>query len=127
VEPARDLVAVAAELAAGVELREDDRERGQSLLRHDVHRDARAPVRDAHRVVRPDDHLDLRVAAGEGLVDRVVHDLVDEVVEASLARRSDVHPGAQADGLEALENGDVLSGIGGFGHEKSPGNNALSG
>ena len=44
VEAARDLVAVAAELAARVELREDDRQRGQPLLLHHVDRDSRAPV-----------------------------------------------------------------------------------
>ena len=51
------------------------------------------------------------VSARERLVDRVVDDLVDEVVEASRARRADVHARAQADRLEALENGDVLGGI----------------
>ena len=41
-EAARDLVAVAAELAAGVELREHDRQRGQALLLDHVDRDAAA-------------------------------------------------------------------------------------
>ena len=44
VEAARDLVAVAAELPAGVELREDDGQRGQALLLHHVDRDAAAGV-----------------------------------------------------------------------------------
>ena len=46
--------------------------------------------------------------AGQGLVDGVVDDLVDEVVQAAHAGRADVHAGALADGLEALEDGDVL-------------------
>src|SRR5919108_4938237 len=65
-------------------------------------------------------HLDEVVPTRERLVDRVVHNLVDQVVEASRARRADVHTGSQTDGLEALENGDVLCGVGGFSHQKSP-------
>ena len=58
------------------------------------------------------------VAARERLVDGVVDDLVDEVVEAARARRADVHAGAQADRLEALEHGDVLCGVRSLGHNK---------
>ena len=60
------------------------------------------------RVVRVDGDLDLVALAGQRLVDRVVHDLVDEVMEAADARRADVHAGALAHRLEALEDGDVL-------------------
>ena len=50
----------------------------------------------------------MRVAvAGHGLVDGVVDDLPDEVVEAARAGGADVHAGALADGLEALE--DLMS------------------
>ncbi len=51
VQAARDLVAVAAELAAGVELREDDLERRAPLVGHDVDRDARSAVANGDRVV----------------------------------------------------------------------------
>ena len=50
-----------------------------------------------------------RVAvAGQRLVHRVVHDLVDEVVQAADPGRADVHAGTLANGLEALEDRDVL-------------------
>jgi hypothetical protein len=91
VEAAGDLVALAAELPAGVELRQDDGHGGQALVRHHVDRDARAVVADGHRVVGMERHLDEVGAAGEGLVDRVVDNLVDEVMEASRARGADVH------------------------------------
>jgi hypothetical protein len=44
----------------------------------------------------------------ERLVDGVVDHLVDEVVQTAQAGRPDVHARTLADGLEALENGDVL-------------------
>ena len=59
-----------------------------------------------------DGDVDARAVAGERLVDGVVDDLVDEVVQPPQARRADVHPGALADGLETLEDGDVLGVVG---------------
>ena len=52
--------------------------------------------------------LDVVAVAGERLVDGVVDDLVDQVVQAAHAGRADVHAGPLADGLEALEDRDVL-------------------
>ncbi len=49
---------------------------------------------------------------GEGFVDRVVDDLVDEVVQAARAGGADVHAGPLADRLEAFEDLDVLCVIG---------------
>ena len=127
VEAAGDLVAVAAELAAGVELREDDREGGQPLLLHHVDRDARAPVDDRDGMVGMEGDLDAVVATLEGLVDGVVDHLVDEVMEAAEAGRADVHPRPEPDRLEAFEDGDVLCGVVCFGHEKSPANSLFAG
>ena len=45
--------------------------------------------------------------AGQRFVDRVVDDLVDEVVQAALGRRADVHAGAFANRLEPLEHLDL--------------------
>ena len=47
----------------------------------------------------------MRVAvAGQRLVDRVVDDLVDQVVQAALTGGADVHAGPLADRLETLED-----------------------
>ena len=124
VETAGDLVAVAAELPAGVQLRQDDGERGLPLVLHHVDRDAAAGVGDGDRVVRVDGDLDDLVVAGHGLVDGVVDELVDEVVKPSRAGRADVHAGSQTDGLEAFEDRDVLSGIGGVCHKPPERKNA---
>ena len=114
VQAAGHLVSVTAELAAGVELRQHDRQCRLSLLRHDVDRDPRSLVSDGHGVIGMEDHLEVVVAACEGFVDGVVDDLVNEVMQSPRARRADVHARAQADRLEAFEDGDVLSGIGSF-------------
>ena len=50
--------------------------------------------------------------ARQGLVDGVVDHLVDQVMQAPRAGRADVHARAQPDRLEALQDGDVLCGVG---------------
>ena len=108
-QAAGDLVAAAvAELAAGVQHGEHDFDGGAALLLHVVHRDATAVVDDGDRVVRVDRDGDLGAETGQRLVDGVVDDLVDEVVQAHHAGRADVHAGALANRLQALEDGDVL-------------------
>ena len=108
-QAAGDLVALAAELAAGVEHREHDLGRRLvGVLGMRVDRDAAPVVDDAAAAIGKQRHIDAGRVARERLVDRVVDDLVDEVVEARRAGRADVHPGPFAHRLEALENGDVL-------------------
>src|SRR5204863_6255874 len=66
-----------------------------------------AVVDDRDAVVRMKLDPDRVAEARDRLVDRVVHDFVDEVMEPSLTGRSDVHAGALANRLETLEHGDV--------------------
>src|SRR5438034_9272107 len=49
---------------------------------------------------------------GHGLVDRVVDDLVDQVVQPAGTGGPDVHPGPQADVFDTLEDLDVLGRVG---------------
>ena len=114
VQAAGDLVAALPELAAGVELGQDDRQRRQPLVLHHVDRDARAVVLDGHRLVRMDRHLEQVAPSRERLVDRVRDHLVGEVMEAPGPRRADVHPGPFPDRIESFEDSDVLCGVGGF-------------
>ena len=92
----------AAVLAAGVHLRDGRRER--------VERDAAAVV--AHGDQLPlDRDVDLASGAHDELVDRVVHHLLDEDVDAvvglrAVAQLADVHARAQADMLAGREGDD---------------------
>ncbi len=60
----------------------------------------------SHAAVGQQRDLDAVAVAGQRLVDRVVDDLPDQVVQAALAGRADVHAGPLADRLEALEDLD---------------------
>ncbi len=113
VQAAGDLVAAAvAELAAGVEDGEDDLRRRAPLFLHRLDRDAAAVVLDRAAVVRVEDDANGVAVTGEGLVDRVVDDLVDQVVQTARPGRADVHAGTLANRFQALEDGDVLGAIG---------------
>src|SRR6185503_233926 len=110
VQAARDRVAAAAELAAGVQDGQDHLERGAAVLRAGdrLDGDAAAVVEDTGGAVGVQGDDDPVAEPGHRLVDRVVDDLVHEVVEASDARGPEVHAGSLADRLETFEDLDVL-------------------
>ena len=112
VQAAGDLVAAAAELAAGVQHGQHDLDRGLALALDVAHRDAAAVVGDPDAAVGEQGDLDPVAVPGQRLVDRVVDHLGDQVVQAALTGRADVHARALADRLEALEHLDVAGVVG---------------
>ncbi len=121
VQAAGHLVAAAAELAAGVQHREDDLGRRLVVLLHDADRDA-APVVDVgDGVVGVDGDGDRGAVPGDGFVDRVVDHLVHEVMQTAGPGGTDVHARSFADRLEALEDLDVLGGVARLLHATSQG------
>ncbi|MDR6141661.1 hypothetical protein QE375_001215 [Microbacterium foliorum] len=104
-------VGPAAELAAGVQLREDDLDAGQARARLDVDGDAPATVVHLDAAVIVQDDVDLRAVARDGLVDGVVDDLPEAVHQARGSVRTDVHTGTLADGLEPFEHLEMMGGI----------------
>ena len=95
-------VRAAAELAAGVQLREDDLDAGETGARLDVDGDAARAVAHLDAAVGVQDDVDAGAVAAERLVDGVVDDLPEAVHETAGVGRADVHAGALADRLEAL-------------------------
>ena len=69
-------------------------------------RDTAAVVDDLDTAVLKDPHINLAGIAGHRLVHRVVDNLPDQVVQASLTGGPDVHAGTFADGLQPLEHSD---------------------
>ena len=110
VQPARHLVALVVELAAGVEHGHHDL-RGRLAAHVPVDRNAAAVVGDRHGVVDVQRHPDGVAVAGERLVDGVVDHLVHEMMESLHAGGTDVHRRTLADGVEPFENLDLIGTI----------------
>src|SRR4029079_15599084 len=72
---------------------------------------AASVVANADRTVGQERRRDLVAIPCESLVDAVVEHFVDEVVEAALAGRADVHAGALPNRLETLEHGDLVCSV----------------
>ena len=110
-QAARDLVHAAIELAARVQHGMHDFERRALFGRMHIDRDAAAVVLDRDLVVAQDDDVDLVAVTSQRLVDRVVDDLVDQVMQSALGGVADIHSGALAYRLETLENPDRLGAV----------------
>ncbi len=108
VQAPRNRVASPAELSTGVEDRHDDLDARLLLLLVLRDRDATAVVDDPDSAILGHRHDDLVAVAGERLIDRVVDDLVHEVVQAARAGGSDVHAWTLAHRLKAFENLDLV-------------------
>ena len=109
VQAAGDLVSLATELAARVQRREHDLGGGLvGILGMQVDRDTSPVVLDAAPAVGEQRDRDARAVARHRLVDRVVDDLVDEVMQAGRTGGADVHTGALTNGFEAPEHRDVF-------------------
>ena len=94
-----------------MQLGQGDLDAGQLLLRIDVGGDPPAVVDDPAPAVGEQGDVDPGAVAGHGLVDRVVHDLPDQVVQPARTGRADVHAGPLADRLEALQDGHVAGAV----------------
>ena len=103
-QAAGDLVSPAAELAACVQHSQTDLHRGTAQLGMDARGDAAAVIGDADGVVLFDGHADGIADACHRFVNGVVHNFVDQVVQAALVGRADVHTGAAAHSLQTLED-----------------------
>ena len=107
VEAAGDLVSAAAKLTAGVEDGEDHLQSRFPRLLLNIHGDAPAIVGDGDDVARLNAHLNLGAVAGQGLVDGVVHDLIDQVVQSAGGGGADVHARPFPDCLQPLQHLDL--------------------
>ena len=113
VEPARDLVAVAPELAAGVQQGHHQLGRRDLVVeRMGIDGDAAAVVGDLAGAVGVEGDVDAGAVPGHGLVDGVVDHLPHQMVQAGRAGRADVHAGPLADGFKALQDGDLQRAVG---------------
>ena len=112
VQTARNLVGIAVELSAGVQLGHDDLGGRDAFLLMDAGRDAAPVVGDGAGAVGVERHRhELRVAR-QRLVDGVVDHLVDHVMEAgAVVGVADIHAGALAHRVEAPQDLDRIRSI----------------
>ena len=111
VQAAGDLVRILVELAPGMELGHHDlgRRALELVVVLDVGRNAAAVVDHRHGIVGVDDHLDVIAVSGQRFVDGVVEHLEHHVMKAcAIGGVADVHSGALAHRLEALQDFDAV-------------------
>ena len=109
VQAAGELVVLVGELAAGVQLGQDQLDAGDALFRMDVHRHAATVVYHLEGVVGVQDHLHLARMTGQGLVHAVVDDFLGQVVGPGGVG---VHARALAHRIESGEDFDGVGVIG---------------
>ena len=104
VQTAGDLVAVAAELAAGVQNGENNLQCRNTHLRMDADRDAASVVAYPNDIIRFNCDFNVSTIAGERLIDGVVDNLVYEMMQAARRGRTDVHTRTHSDRLQTLQD-----------------------
>ena len=122
VQAAGSGVRAAAELPARVQPGHDQLHAAELGLAFRVDRDAAAVVPDLGGAVRVQRDLDPGAMPAQRLVHGVVEDLCQAVLQPSAVGRSDVHAGALADRVQALEDRQVPGGVSvGRGGRRRPG------
>jgi hypothetical protein len=111
VETAGDGVGTGIELAAGVQLGQHDLGGGNAFLGVDLGGNAAAVVLDRHRPIDVQHDEDVGAVTRHRFVDRIVHHLEHQVVQAPLGGIADVHARAFAHRLETFEDGDLLGSV----------------
>ncbi len=109
VQPARHLVGVLVELAAGMQPGHDDLGGRDAFFGMDVDGNAAAVVAHRAGAVGVERHAHRVAIAGERLVDGVVDDLVDHVMQArAVVGVADIHARALAHGIEPAQHLDRM-------------------
>ena len=114
VQAAGHLVTTGAEFAAGVQHGEHRLQGALTGARVHIGGDAAAVVGHGAAAVLVEDDEDLIAMARQGLVHRVVHHLVHQVVQTTGPGGADVHAWPLAHRLQAFQHLDLLGAVGGL-------------
>ena len=98
------LVALAAELAAGVQNGQADLDRGPLQLGVQTHREAAAVILHLDGTILHQADLYLRTITRQRLVNGIIYDLIYAVVQAVDIGGADVHAGPLAYGLQPFQH-----------------------
>ena len=103
VKTAGDLVAPAAELAAGVEHGVDHLKGGLAGLALNVHGDAAAVIGDADDVPGLYHNFDVAAISGQGLVYGVINNFIHQMVQSGGGGGADIHTRPLAHSLQSFQ------------------------
>ncbi len=106
VQSARHLVCVSIEFAARVQLRQHHFGGRDLLGLVYIDRDPAPVVDNGYRIIYMDEDFDAVAVTGERFVYGIINDFIDQVVEAHLARRADIHGRPFTNGLTPFEHRD---------------------
>ena len=107
VEAAGDLIAPAAELAAGVQNGENNFQSTLAGLLLNVYGDAAAVIGDGDDIPLLNANLNVVTEPGQGLIDGVIHNFINQVVQTRGGGGADVHARPLAHRLQALQDLDL--------------------
>ena len=93
VQAAGIFVGALAELAARVQIGQDQLDRRHFPFRMNIDRNAAAVVAHGDRAIDVDGHVDLVAKSGQMFVDRVIENFENHVMQTALIRVADVHAG----------------------------------
>ena len=111
VQTAGNLIAAATELAASMQNGIYNSDCGKTSLLLYTDRDTASIILYVDDITRQDLYIDAVAVAGKRFVDRIIHDLVDEVVQAAWTGGTDVHTRAFPDSFQTFENLDLVRAV----------------
>ena len=104
----RNFVAFAAKFSAGMQYSQNDFDRRFSGLMH-VNRNSSTIIDNCNRIVFVNRDIDLFAKSSQSLVNRVVHDFINQMMQTEFRCASDVHTWTKSNCLESFENLNLLS------------------
>ena len=104
VQTTRYFIAIFIEFTAGVQHRQNDFESRFALFLVHIGGDTSTVIFDCDRVVLVDGYLDIGAIARQSLVDRVVDNLIDQVVQTLLAHITNIHCGSFANCFKTFQH-----------------------
>ena len=110
-QTAGHLISAAAELTAGMQHCKYDSGSRDTLGMVYCGRNAASVIYNADNVIRKYRYVDLSAVTCESLVNRVINDLINQMMQTALARGADVHARALSYSLKTLQDLYVVSAV----------------
>ena len=107
-QTAGNLVAAAAEFAAGMKHGVNNFQSRTTGLGLDVHRDAASVIGDGDGVPGVNGNGDVLAVPGQCFVNGIVHNFIDQMMQTGRGGGADIHTGALAHRLQAFQHLNLL-------------------